>query len=142
MLNEGLATNLHLKQAHTTVSPNMKHLTLATLKPRISVTILSTPDVTRNGRQTSSHPSRDPIVTRDLQASLSSCRRDVQHPHQLHATLSFLPDKLTVTQLVKKFQTFCGIRRPNTGFSKAHKMGPTLSRINPNPHHPTLHCIF
>ena len=39
MLNEGLATNLHLKQARTTVSPNMKHFTPATLKPRICLSL-------------------------------------------------------------------------------------------------------
>jgi len=57
MLNEGLATRLHLTQAHTTVSSNIKKALhpgdLETMD--LFVTILSTPYVTRNGSQMSSH---------------------------------------------------------------------------------------
>jgi hypothetical protein len=139
MLNDVLATNLRLTQDHTTVSPNMKHFTLATLKPRMSVTISSTQDVTRNGRQVSSHSEHEAIVIRGLQASLSSCRRDAQHSHKLHATLSFIPDKLTATQLVKKFPTFVGQEDPISGSQRPTKLTQlSVAIIQSTPSHPTF----
>jgi hypothetical protein len=125
MLNEGLAT-----KSTSNAGPHNSLIKYEALRPDglettdLFVTILSTPDVTRNRQQMSSHSYSEATVTRSLQASLSLCRRDAQHSHQLHATLSFIPDKLTVTQIVKKIPNLLWYTKTQYRVLKGQSNGP------------------